>query len=52
MKKYTVIAVALMAVASMAYAQAKEPLRGLVSMGAYKFVVRAEAARKAPQVGG
>src|SRR2546423_1427327 len=40
MKKYLVIAVAVMVIASMA--QAKEPLRGLVSMGAYKFVVRAE----------
>src|SRR6266850_7385572 len=42
MKKCLVIAVALLGLASMAYAQAKEPLRGLVSMGAYKFVVRAE----------
>jgi len=39
--KYT-IAIALLAAASIANAQEKAPLRGLVSMGAYKFVVRAE----------
>jgi hypothetical protein len=41
MKRYSIV-IALLAVASIANAQEKEPLRGLVSMGAYKFVVRAE----------
>lgn len=40
MKKFSGLAVVLMATA--AFSQEKAPLRGLVSMGAYKFVVRAE----------
>ena len=42
MRKASLIAIALMVAASIAVAQEKAPLRGLVSMGAYKFVVRAE----------
>ncbi len=42
MKRFSMMAVALLAAASIANAQEKEPLHGLVSMGAYKFVVRAE----------